>query len=387
MTKFNYLAMSPLGVTQTGVEIGESAGAVRLSLIDNGFRPIEVSEKRSILQFEITKKRVPRKDLMHFCRQLGVFVKAGMPIIDGLELIATETSQKELKKVVTEMAESLRAGATFASAAAAHPEAFQPFHLGMLQSAELTGNLDVVLARIAQYIDRDCDARSRLTSALVYPAIVLLAAIGTIIVMATFVLPRFQTFFASLNAKLPLPTRMLIGACSFLSSTWMLLIGGAAALAALLALTLHSPTGRARIDAIILKLPIIGDLVEHAILERVCRILSSMLRAGVSLPEAINVSSTSTNNAVYRRGLGFIRDKMLEGQGIAGPLAETGLFKGPVQQIFRIVSNWHGVYSSSKLLPVTTTESSTTESSASRACSSPLSSCSLVSSSDLWRSP
>ncbi len=121
-----------------------------------------MNEKKSIFKFEITKKKVPRKEIMHFSRQLGVFMKAGIPIMEALEVIETETTEKLMKKVILEMIEDLRAGDTFAAAAGSHPEAFPNFYVGILESAELTGNLDTVLNQLADYIERDVEARSTL---------------------------------------------------------------------------------------------------------------------------------------------------------------------------------------------------------------------------------
>jgi type IV pilus assembly protein PilC len=336
MPKFTYTAIDLDGATRSGVAVARSSGAAHLALRERGFQPLNLVEKKSFLQFEITRKRVPRKDLMHFSRQLGVFVKAGIPIIDALEVIAEETSQKLFKKALFGLIEALQAGDTFAAAAAAHPEAFPTYYVGILNSAELTGNLDLVLDQLADYIERDTEARSKVTSALVYPAIVMAMSAFTVVVLTAFVLPRFQTFFASLHAKLPLPTRMLLDVAGFFATWWFTIVALAAGLVAAGMATFRSKQGRAQLDALILRLPLAGDLLQHALLERICRILASMMRAGVSLPEAMTVTADATNNAVYRRGLTSIREEMLEGQGLAGPLARTGLFPGAARQMFRV---------------------------------------------------
>ena len=210
MEKFRYEAIDDAGERVSGTEEAASRGAAHLALLDRGFQSVEVTRKKSILQFEITKKRVPRKDIMHFSRQLGVFVKAGIPIMEALEVISEETTDKLLKAALLDMIERLQAGDTFASAAGAHPEAFPDYYLGILGSAELTGTLDVVLEQLADYIERDIEARGKITGALIYPAVVFVMAIVTVVILATFVLPRFKTFFDSFHATLPLPTRMLL---------------------------------------------------------------------------------------------------------------------------------------------------------------------------------
>ena len=191
---------------------------MHLALLERGYQSIEVSQKKSILKFEITKKMVPRKAVMHFSRQLAVFVKAGVPIMEALQVIAEETPDKLMQSALLDMIDRLQAGDTFASAAAAHPEAFPNYYIGILSSAELTGNLDVVLDQLADYLDRDIEARGKITSAMVYPAVVAVMAVVVVIILATFVMPKFVTFFKSFNAQLPLPTRMLLSVSNFVST-------------------------------------------------------------------------------------------------------------------------------------------------------------------------
>jgi type IV pilus assembly protein PilC len=279
---------------------------------------------------------VPRKEVMHFSRQLSVFMKAGIPIMESLEVIQEETTEKTLRKILAQMIDDLRAGDTFAAAAASHPAAFPNFYIGMLESAELTGNLDAVLNQLADYIDRDIEARGKLTSAMIYPGVVLAMSAVTVLVLATFVLPKFEVFFKGLHAKLPLPTRMMLGASAFVGKWWWALAIIVIATVVGFVAMRRSQSGRARLDGLILRLPVLGSLVQAAVLERICRVLSSMLRAGVDLPQAMQVTAEASNNAVYHRGIAKIREEMMEGQGLADPIARTGLFPGAAKQMFRV---------------------------------------------------
>jgi type IV pilus assembly protein PilC len=161
-------------------------------------------------------------------------------------------------------------------------------------------------------------------------------AVVTVIVLATFVLPRFKTFFASLNAKLPLPTRMLLGVSGFISSYWWAILAAIILLVVGFVTMRRSTAGRAKLDAVLLKLPVAGSLVQAAIVERVCRVLASLVTAGVDLPRALAVTAESSNNAVYNEGILHIREQMMEGAGLADPLAETGLFPAAARQMFRV---------------------------------------------------
>jgi type IV pilus assembly protein PilC len=306
MEKYKYNALDEAGNRVSGVETAQTVGAAHLALLERGYQTIQVSEKKSLLQFEVTKKMVPRKDIMHFSRQLSVFVRAGVPIMEALEVIAVETTDKLLQRCIYDMIERLQSGDTFASAAAAHPEAFPNYYVGILSSAELTGNLDAVLDQLADYLDRDIEARSKITSALVYPAVVAVMAVVVVIILATFVMPKFVVFFKSFNAQLPLPTRMLLSVSNFFTHWWWAILAVIVlAIVGIIAMR-RSRSGKALIDSIVLRLPILGDLVRTAIIERICRILSSMLKAGVSLPEAMRVTADSANNAVYSGGIATV---------------------------------------------------------------------------------
>jgi type IV pilus assembly protein PilC len=333
---YRYSAVDESGKKVNGTEKARSVSAAHLMLIQRGLQPIDVKEHKSVLKFEITKKTVSRKEIMHFSRQLSVFVEAGIPIMEALEVIAEETSDKLLKRVLLDMVLELQAGDTFASAATSHPEAFPRYYVAVLESAELTGTLDIVLLELAQYLETDIEARSAVTSALIYPAVVAVMALVTVVVLATFVLPKFKTFFSSLNAKLPLPTRMLLSISSFIS-TWWWAIAAVIVVAVVSFVALRrSRGGRAWLDSVLLKLPVAGSLLQAAIVERVCRVLASLVTAGVDLPRAMAVTAEASNNAVYTNGINHIREQMMEGQGLAAPLAETGLFPGAARQMFRV---------------------------------------------------
>jgi type IV pilus assembly protein PilC len=336
VAKYRYTAIALDGATVTGVEEADTVGQLRAILRNRDLEPVEAREKRNILRFELTRKKVPRKEVMHFSRQLAVFVRAGIPIIDGLEVIAEDSPNKLFRKVLVQMAESLRAGSTFADAAEAHPYAFPAFYRGILRSAELTGNLDVVLEQLSDYIERDITARQKITSALVYPAVITAVSLFAVAVLLVYVLPKFKTFFNGVGAKLPLPTRIMISAGSLFANWWWVLALGIAVVVIGSSLLNRTEFGKDWRDRILLQLPLIGDLTRHAVLERFCRILSSMVSAGVPLPDALVVTGEATNNRVFRRGVAASREAMMRGEGLAEPLAATGLFPASARQMFRV---------------------------------------------------
>lgn len=336
MPKFNYVAVGPDGAQIKGTEEADTFAALGRLLNDRELTVKEAREKKSILQFEITRKKVPRKDLMHFSRQLSAFLKASVPILDSIEVIREEMTNKLFKAALDDIVENVKAGASFSGAAKAHPEVFPPVYLGMLESAEMTGNLDKVLDQLSDYIARELEAKRKITSALMYPGIVALMSVGTVAVLSVFVLPRFRDFFSSLDATLPLPTRMMLAASGFMSDNWWIVPALILMAAAFGLWTVRSEKGRNLRDRMILSIPVIGDLVTHAILERFCRVLASMAKAGVPIPDALAVTTDGTNNVVWKEKLVIAREAMMRGEGLAHPIAETGLFPAAARQMFRV---------------------------------------------------
>jgi len=193
-----------------------------------------------------------------------------------------------------------------------------------------------VLVRLAVYIERDLEARRKIQAATIYPAVIMVMAVVTVVVLAAYVLPKFKVFFNSLHAKLPLATRMLLAVTDFLTNWWWALAGGVGLIVIGIVVALQTEEGRFARDRFVLAVPVMGSTIQFALVERFCRILASMVSAGVSLPEALRVSTESLRNRVYIRSLGGVNEAMLEGQGIATPLARTGLFPPTAVQMLRV---------------------------------------------------
>ncbi|HEU5003825.1 MAG TPA: type II secretion system F family protein [Actinomycetota bacterium] len=293
-------------------------------------------KKKSFWQIEITQKKVPKTDIMNFSRQLASFIRAGIPILEAIDTFASEARNTTFKDALNDIRVRLIEGDTFSTGVAAQGKIFPRFYVDMLRAAELTGRLDSVLDQLSKYIERDLEARRKIRGAMIYPALIGVMSVGTVILLATFVLPRFKTFFESLNAKLPLTTRMVLASGAFVGHWWWALLTGLGVLIISLALTLNSEWGRRKKDQLLLKIPVLSDVVRFAIIERFCRVLAAMVRAGVPLPEALLVVSESTKNRVYEEALDAVRAEMLEGGGIAGPIQRSALFPAAVTQMVRV---------------------------------------------------
>ena len=285
---------------------------------------------------ELTKKRIKRDDLMNLSRQLWTFLQAGIPILDAIGVLGEESEKVAVRRVMAEIGSDLHAGSTFSEAVDRFPGDFPAFYRGILRSAELTGRLDTVLDQLSLYLERDLDARRKVKSAMIYPSIVAAMSAGTVVILAVFVLPKFKDFFSSLDAKLPLPTRLLLAVTAFLGNWWWLVVGGLAAVVGGYLLGIRTTPGRRLRDLLLLKVPVLGVAIKFAVIERFTRLLASMLRAGVPLPEAIMVATSSLRNLVFEPALQQARLQIIDGAGLAGPMSAIELFPGVLTQMIRV---------------------------------------------------
>lgn len=336
MPKFAYAAIDASGATIEGVHKADTIGDVRASLLEKNLYPVKIEEKRGALQFELSQEKVKKKELMHFTRQLSVFVRAGIPITEALDIIGDETSDVALRRTIVSMTEDLRNGGTLSDAAKKHPEAFPTYYMGILQSAELTGKLDETLDNLAGYLERELETRSKVVGALSYPMVVMALAVVTVAVLAGYVLPQFKPLFEELNADLPLPTRMLLGVATLFSDLIYIPLTAFAAFFGVCYWLFKTKGGKGPKDKLLLKIPIIKGIIEYAVLERFCRILGAMVKAGVPLPEGFKTTTDSVDNVVFQEALVSAQEVMLEGGGFSRPLADTGLFPGAAKQMFKV---------------------------------------------------
>ncbi len=274
--------------------------------------------------------------VMAFSRQLSSFLEAGIPVLDGLEIVATQTGSTPMRNVIIEIRDSIHRGTSFSNAVDAHPEVFPAFYRAMLASAEYTGNLDIVLSQLSAYLERDIAAKRQVKSALTYPVVVLVIAFAAMIVMSVFVLPKFTGLYRSLAATLPLPTRMLMGFTDFMSSYWLVVLGAVALVVLLFFAVIGGARGKRRRDVLAMKLPLIGNLFLLISLERFCRVLASLSSAGVPLPIAIGLSADSTNNSLFQSQMIAVRETLVRGGGLYEPMVETGLFPTAARQMIQV---------------------------------------------------
>jgi type IV pilus assembly protein PilC len=336
MTAYAYVATETDGRVATGRAKAADREAAETMLHGRGLLEVTLTEKKGLLQTEIMAKRVKREEIMHLSRQLGAFVHAGLPLIDAVHTLGGESANSSIRNMMAEVEDRLRAGDTLSNCFDAHPKIFPAYYRGILRSAELTGQLDTVLEQLAKYLERDEEARRKVKSAMIYPSIIMGMSAITVIVLSVFVLPKFKVFFSGLHAQLPLPTRMLLATTDFLGQWWPALLTAVLTICLTLFIAVHTPAGRYARDRLLLAVPVVGDTVQYALVERFCRILSSMVGAGVPLHQALEVSIESLHNTVFTRALAKVAEAMLEGEGLATPLVRTRLFPPTAAQMMRV---------------------------------------------------
>ena len=336
MSTFRYVAVDAEGQRVRGTVDGFSAAAVISDLRDTGLERVTLKQRRRFSEIEITTPKVKPVALMHLSRQLAAFVRAGVPLLDALQIVQEDLSDKALRKMVLGIADALRRGDTLTDATAAYTDALPPFYLGVLRSAEVTGRLDDVLDQLSGYLERDLEAKRKIRAALAYPAIILVMSIVTVAILAGFVLPRFQTFFDSFNAKLPLATRMLLAVTDFIVQWGAILTGGIVAAVLGVILGLRTDAGKRVRDGLLLRLPVAGDVARYAAIERFCRLLGSMVQVGIPLPEAMTIAAEGVHNRIYERKLTVAREAMLRGEGLVEPIIRTGLFPSSATLMMRV---------------------------------------------------
>lgn len=336
MAVFKYAAVTGEGQQVKSTIEGVSLSAAENDLLRQNLTVKWIREKKGFAQIEISPERVPRQEIMHFSRQIAAFVRTGIPIVDAVRVVEDGTSSKRFKSILAEVRESLEGGVPFSDALAPHSSVFPAYYLGILRSAELTGQLDTVLDQLAIYIERDMESRARVKSALTYPAVVMVMSVLTMVVMVVFVLPKFVDFFDEVGSQLPLPTRMLLGFSGFVSTYWWAIILFILGLVFANYMIGRNPKTRVTRSRILMGLPVVGIIIRYSAVERFCRIIGAMMRAGVPLPDTMAAAIDSTNNPLFQKHLLVARDEMLEGEGVAGPLERTELFPPAAIQMITV---------------------------------------------------
>lgn len=281
-------------------------------------------------------KVIPTSVLLQVTRQLAAFSAAGVPVLDSLEMLTKTLKNKRMSATLLEIGDQIRNGASISKAVASHPKVFPRYYAAILEASEQSGDLSITFETLTSYIEREFTSKRTLKSAMYYPAILVVISILAIFILSIVVLPKFEIFFSSLNASLPLPTQLLLDSSRFIATYWPILALSSLVLGVILYFYRRSTKGAFNLDKIALKVPVLGKLIELVLLERFTRILASLSSAGVPLPQGLSLAGKSLGNRVYVKAIEDVREGVLQGRGFVDPFEETKIFPEEVSLILKV---------------------------------------------------
>jgi type IV pilus assembly protein PilC len=303
--------------------------------------------RRSILVTKIAEKSAPKmsfkfggkvkdKEMAIFTRQFSTMIDAGLPLVQCLNILAEQSESKTLRSVTGQVARHVEAGSTLADALRRHPRTFDDLFTNLVEVGEAGGILDVVLQRLAAYIEKAAALKRKVKAAMVYPCAIIGVALLVVIFMLTFVIPTFAQMFKDLGADLPLPTKIVMILSDFVRGYILLLIAGM--IGAVMALRSYYRTegGRATIDALMLKTPVFGTLVRKVAVARFTRTLGTLVQSGVPILDGLRITARTAGNKVVEKAVLQCRAAVTEGKTLADPLRTSGVFPPMVTQMISV---------------------------------------------------
>ena len=282
------------------------------------------------------KPKVKKKDIVIFTRQFSTMIDAGLPLVQGLTILAEQSENPTFKGVLKGINKDVEGGSTLAEAMKKHPDIFDNLFVNLVAAGEVGGILDTILRRLAEYIEKNERLKAQIKGAMTYPIVVMAIAIIVIAVILIFVIPVFEDMFKSFGSALPLPTQIVVNMSRFMKSNfiWIILAGGAVGF--LFKKYRASKGGRRTTDNLSLKLPIFGDMLKKVAVARFTRTLGTMIQSGVPILDALEIVARTSGNVILEEILFEVRGSIAEGQTIAEPLSENDIFPGMVIQMISV---------------------------------------------------
>jgi type IV pilus assembly protein PilC len=337
MPVWKWEAKTRNGEVRAGEMEAADEAAVRGRLSQMGLEVTRARKKPKEIHLRIPGTGgVTSKDILVFTRQFSVMIDAGLPLVQGLDIIATQADNFEFRRVLTDVKARVEAGSTFADALANHPKVFDELFVQLVRAGEIGGILDTILQRLGAYIEKNEKLKRRVKGAMVYPGIVLTVAVGVTLVLLMFVTPTFEKMFKDFGGSMPAPTQILIDLSHAMNRYWYLIVGIPVGLYLSLRLWLRTARGRILWDRFVLKVPVVGSLMRKIAVARFTRTLGTMLASGVPILDALEIVAKSAGNSVVEHGILNVRARIAEGKNIAGPLADTKVFPPMVVQMIGV---------------------------------------------------
>ena len=323
MPIFTYTARATNGDLKTATIEAASRDAVIAQLRKMRLAVVKIDENA---QKSTKKGSVKIRDIVVFTRQFSTMINAGLPLVQALDILAKQTENKTLSSITRQVMFDVESGYTLADSMAKHPRAFTSLYTNMVAAGEAGGILDVILNRLAAFLEKNDKLIRKVKGAMIYPSSILGVAVGAIAILLIFVIPTFEDMFASVGVPLPFPTRLVIGMSKGLQSYWWAIIAFFVGSFFLVKRYYASPNGKLAIDRLLLKLPVLGDVLRKSSVSRFTRTLGTLIASGVSILEGLEITARTAGNRVVQDAIMASRASIAGGETIAAPLAKSGVF-------------------------------------------------------------
>lgn len=336
---YRYLAFDNDGNKLTGVLEVDSERTAERALWDRGLTVVDIEEAAKPIDFASlfpTFLGPKRRDIIILSQQLANLIESGVGLVSALELLSQEVSSRPLQRIVSRVAEDLRLGKPLSEALSEHETVFPPIYQRMMEVGERTGNLGFVLREMATYLEKEESIIRKIRGALGYPLFLLAMSAVVVMIVFNFTLPPLISLYEEFNAELPAITRVMMAVANFLIEYRLLLFIGAALLAVIVTWYVSRPTGKRQFHQLQLRLPVIHSVIVQGSISRLSRSLGTLLRAGVSLPESIDLSGQVVNNLVLQDAVEELRQEALQGRGLSQPISRNKLFPNLLSQMVRV---------------------------------------------------
>src|SRR5579864_4141753 len=337
MPVFTFSGKNAAGEKVAGERVAGSKEMLASQLRRERITPRAIKEKgKEFALPTFGSGKVKTKDIAVFFRQFSVMIDAGLPLVQCLEILAANQENPTFQKTLTGVRTTVEGGATLANAMRQYPTVFDDLTTNMIEAGETGGILDIILQRLALYVEKAVRLRSAVKSALIYPVAVV--SIATLIVAALpkWVVPIFSNLFAGLGVTLPLPTRIVMGLSAFVQSFWWVFLVSVVGIVVSIKQIRKHPRGRYYFDKLLLMMPIVGSLLRKIAVGRFTRTLGTLITSGVPILEGLNITARTSGNAVLEEALLRVRKAIEEGRTIVDPLKECGVFPNMVTQMIGV---------------------------------------------------
>ncbi|MBI2400061.1 MAG: type II secretion system F family protein [Deltaproteobacteria bacterium] len=341
MPTFVYSGKTASGELRKGELQAASVAQATAALRRQQIMPSSISKKGGGLSGINIKlpgfaEKVKTKDLVIFSRQFATMIDAGLPLVQCLDILATQQENAEFKRVLIEVKSSVEGGSTFADALRKHPKVFDDLYVNLIAAGEVGGILDTILNRLSGFLEKAEKLKGKIKGAMTYPSAVIVIAALIVTGLLLWVVPIFENMFASFGQSLPAPTQVVVNMSKFLQSSWYILLGFIFGTIVGIKYAYKTPKGRKLIDQLLLKAPVIGDLIRKTAVARFTRTLGTMLSSGVPILEGLEIVSKTSGNVVIEEAIMKARTSLSQGKTLADPLMETKVFPGMVTQMIAV---------------------------------------------------